>query len=148
MKHQQMKMLLPFTIFLLVASFLLIKPSAASIGTITTSNLSGPWQMTLTGNTGCGLVSMLVNVTLNTKGVGTNAVIKTHGQCGDSVVSGQTFQVLTMNGNGSGTANLSCGAGCGWNFDIQVSPDRSIFNLVDVDPANPGNYIGGMAIHQ
>lgn len=146
--HHQLRRLASVIVFSLVASVFLVNQSLATIGTITRSNLSGPWQITLTGNTGCGLVSMLVNVTLNTAGTGTNAVLKTHGQCGDSTLSGQTFQVLTMTSNGSGTANLSCGVGCGWNFDIQVSPDRSTFNLVDVDPLNPNNFIGGMAVHQ
>jgi hypothetical protein len=63
-------------------------------------------------------------------------------------VTGQTFTVLTISANGSGTANLSCGTGCGWNFNIQVSPDRSTFSLVDVSAANPSNYLSGMAVHQ
>jgi hypothetical protein len=29
-----------------------------------------------------------------------------------------------------------------------VSPDRSKFNVIDVSPANPGNYIEGVAIHK
>jgi hypothetical protein len=45
-------------------------------------------------------------------------------------------------------ANLSCGASCGWNFDIQVAPDRSVFNVVDVSTANPNNLLEGTAIHQ
>jgi hypothetical protein len=48
--------------------------------------------------------------------------------------------------NGSGTANLSCGSGCGWDFDIQVSPDKQTFNLVDV--VNGGNGLAGVAIAQ
>jgi len=32
---------------------------------ITVPELAGSWQMTLIGNTGCGITSMLVNVTLN-----------------------------------------------------------------------------------
>jgi len=131
----------------LVMSVLLVGPSAAT-GVITKSNLSGAWQIALNGNTGCGSTSMLVNVTLNNAGLGTNAILTTHGECGDSTLSDQTFQVLSLASNGSGTANLSCGPGCGWNFTIQVSPDRSIFNLVDVDPANPGNFLGGVAIHR
>jgi hypothetical protein len=50
--------------------------------------------------------------------------------------------------NGSGTAGLSCGTACGWALNIQVSPDRSIFNVVDVSPSSPGNYLQGVAIHQ
>lgn len=149
MKNHRQPVRLAFVIvFLLVTSVLLVRPISASIGVVTKSNLQGPWQIALNGNTGCGLVSMLVTVTLNSAGMGTNATITTHGQCGNSVVTSQTFQILSMTSNGSGTANLSCGVNCGWNFNIQVSPDRSIFNLVDVDPLNPGNYLGGVAIHQ
>jgi hypothetical protein len=56
--------------------------------------------------------------------------------------------VQSLNTNGSGTANLTCGSSCGWNLNIQVSPDRSTFNLIDVSAANPGNFIEGVAIHQ
>jgi hypothetical protein len=35
-----------------------------------------------------------------------------------------------------------------FNFNTQVSPDRSSFNVVHVSPANPGNYLVGTAIHQ
>lgn len=71
-----------------------------------------------------------------------------HLGCGDGTTTGVTFTINTLNTNGSGTANLTCGVGCGWNFDIQVSPDRAMFNLVDVSSANPGNYLEGVAIHQ
>lgn len=146
--HHQLKRLTSVIAFSLVTSFVLVTPTLATIGIITKADLAGAWQMTLTGNTGCGLTSMLVNVTLNSAGTGTNAVIKSHGQCGDGTATGQTFTVLTMGANGNGTANLSCGAGCGWNLNIQVSPDRSTFNIVDVSPANPNNFIAGMAVHQ
>lgn len=126
----------------------MVRTVEAGIGTITKPDLSGNWQMTLGGVTGCGSSTMLVNFALNTNGVANNATIKMHGQCGDSTVTGQTFQIITLNANGSGTANLSCGAGCGWNLNIQISPDRGIFNVIDVDPANPGNFIHGVAIHQ
>jgi hypothetical protein len=53
---------------------------------------------------------------------------------------------ITINPNGTATGNLTCGLGCGWNLNIQMSPDRDSFNLVDVDPANPGNFISGVAI--
>jgi hypothetical protein len=67
--------------------------------------------------------------------------------CGDSSTT-QTLTVTSMNPNGSGKATLTCGPGCGWDFTIQVSPDRSMFNLVDVDPANPNNTPAGVAIHR
>lgn len=131
-----------------VAGMLVTQPSSATIGVIGKADLAGPWQIALSGFTGCGQSSILVTVMLDRTGVGTNAEVTLHGGCGDSVLTDQTFQVLTMGANGSGTANLSCGVGCGWNFNIQVSPDRSIFNLVDVDVANPDNYLSGIAVHK
>jgi hypothetical protein len=136
--------------FLVVLSFITIiamtTPSSAT-GTIGKADLSGPWVVSLTGNTGCGLVAMQATFTLNTNGTGT-ATLTTHGQCGDSTLPGQTFTVNSLNSNGSGTANLSCGVGCGWNFNIQVAADRSTFSLVDVSSANPGNFLAGIAVHQ
>ena len=136
--------------FLVVLSFITIiavtTPSSAT-GTIGKADLSGPWVVSLTGNTGCGLVAMQATFTLNTNGTGT-ATLTTHGQCGDSTLPGQTFTVNSLNSNGSGTANLSCGVGCGWNFNIQVAADCSTFSLVDVSSANPGNFLAGIAVHQ
>ncbi len=131
----------------IVASAAFVEPSSATIGQITRADLQGSWQIALNGNTGCGLTAMLVNVAMNNAGTGTGTV-KMHASCGDSTLNGQTFQITSLNTNGSGTANLTCGAGCGWNFNIQVSPDRSTFNMVDVDPANPGNFLSGVAVHQ
>jgi hypothetical protein len=103
--------------------------------------------VSLVGNTGCGLSAMQATFNLNSSGIGT-ATITGHGQCGDSVTTGQTFAVNTLSSNGSGTAGLTCGTGCGWTFNIQVAPDRSTFSLVDVSSANPNNYLAGVAIHQ
>ena len=144
--HQAVRLALVIGLSL-VMNIVLVKPSLAT-GTITKADLSGTWQITLNGRTGCGLVSMLVRVTLNTAGVGTNATLTTHGECTDSTLLNQTFEVLSLSGFGDGIASLSCGPGCGWSFNIQVSPDRSMFNLVDVNPDNPGNFLGGVAIHR
>jgi hypothetical protein len=131
------------------------KFSRASIGNFTKADLAGPWQATLIGNTGCGLVSMKVNFTLNSSGTATNATITTHlsgpatSTCKDgTVTTGQTFMIGTLNSNGSGTAGLSCGVSCGWVFQIQVSPDRGVANLTDVDTLNPFNTPTGTMIHQ
>ena len=132
-----------------------VKFSRASIGVISKADLAGPWQATLFGNTGCGLVSMLVNFTLNSSGTATNATITSHlsgpstSACHDgAVTTGQTFTIFSLNSNGSGTAGLSCGPSCGWVFRIQVAPDRAIANLTDVDTANPFNTPTGTMIHQ
>ena len=123
---------------------------------LTIAQLAGPWQATLFGNTGCGPVSMLVNFTLNSSGVATNAVITTHlsgpntSECIDgTVTTGQTFTINSLNSNGSGTAGLSCGPGCGWVFQIQVVPQYPVIaNLTDVDTANPYNTPTGTMIRQ
>lgn len=120
--------------------------SMAGVGQITLPDFSGSWVATLQGVTGCGPTSMHVQISMNNAGVGT-ATTTAHGQCGDSTTSGLAFRIQTLNTNGSGTANLSCGAGCGWNLRFQMSPDRQVMNLVDVDPVNPGNYIAGVAVH-
>lgn len=115
-------------------------------------DLAGPWQAALVySNTGCGPASGLVNFTLDSNGSTHSATLVFHSGfgpgCGDST-STQTFTIQTLNPDGSGTANLSCGSGCGWEFTIQVDRHRSIFNLVDVDPMNPGNFVAGTAIRQ
>ena len=115
---------------------------------ITMAQLQGSWQMTLIGNTGCGFTSMLVNVTMNGAGTGTANWAGHSAGCGDGQTSGHPFVIQSLNPNGSGTANLSCGTACGWEFNIQVAPDRDIFNVVDVTPANGGNFLEGTAIRQ
>jgi len=83
-----------------------------------------------------------------TYGLG-STVVKGHTSgCGDPSSSGNPFVIQSLNPDGSGTANLSCGPGCGWNLIIQVAKNRQIFNVVDVDHLNPGNYVEGTAIHQ
>ncbi len=135
-----------FLVFLsLVAAFVFLTKPMRATGNIVKSDLVGNWQIALRGNTGCGFQSMLAKVTMNTAGVGVGS-LQTHGQCGDFNLANQTFTVASLNPNGSGKASLSCGAGCGWGFDIQVSPDRSRFNLVDVNPGNPGNYVEGEGV--
>jgi len=119
-------------------------PSLAT-GNIVKSDLTGTWQIALRGTTGCGFVSMQANITMNSSGSGTGT-LQTHGQCGDSSLSGQTFTINSLASNGSGTAGLTCGASCGWSFNIQVSPDRSQINLVDVSSSDPGNFLEGVAI--
>lgn len=120
--------------------------SMAGVGQVTPSDLYGNWVATLQGLTGCGHSAMHVAINMNASGTGT-ATLTTHGQCGNTVLPGQTFKILTLDTNGTGTANLTCGPGCGWNLRVQVSPDRTVMNLIDVDRANPGNFIAGVAVH-
>jgi len=132
----------------LVTVVTLVKLSRASVGTITKADLSGNWQVSLISSSGgCGVGTALVTFTLNSSGAATNATEVSHSSgCGDTTSTGNTFTVSSLGSNGSGTAGLSCGAGCGFTFKIQVAPDRSEFNLVDV--TDSGNFLEGVAIHQ
>jgi hypothetical protein len=115
-------------------------------GVIGKEDLSGAWTATLTGDTGCGISTSHVTFSLNSTGSGP-ATIQSHTSgCGNPISTGQVFTITSLNSNGSGTANLSCGTACGFNFDVQVSPDRATFSLVDI--TDPGNYLEGVAIHQ
>lgn len=131
----------------LITLLALSKPSSAT-GNIVKADLTGNWQMTVIGQTGCGFGTTLYTFTLNASGVATNVSGVSHTGCGDSTFTGQNFTIQSLAASGSGTANLTCGTACGWNLNIQVSPDRSTFNLIDVSPENPGNFIEGVAIHQ
>jgi hypothetical protein len=131
----------------LIAELALVNRSSATIGNITKSDLAGLWQVTLYGQTGCGVGTSQVNFTLNSAGGSNAATNKGHTVgCGDSVTTGNTFTITSLTANGSGTASLTCGSGCGWTFAIQVAPDRSTFNLVDL--TDPNNFLEGVAVHQ
>src|SRR5215471_6566615 len=90
------------------------KIGRASVGTITKSDLTGPWAMTLTGDTGCGISTSYVTFTLNSSGSGLATITSHTSGCGNPVSTGMPFTINTLNANGSGTAGLSCGTGCGW----------------------------------
>jgi hypothetical protein len=38
--------------------------------------------------------------------------------------------------------------GCGWVLTIQVDRKGAIFNMADIEPTNPGNFVAGTAIRQ
>jgi hypothetical protein len=153
-RNSTLTKLMLLTAVCLVLVIAVTKRSTATIGNIGKSDLAGNWQMTLFGNTGCGLNSMLVTYTLNGNGVATNATITSHDinptqTCPDGAVStDNTFTITSITNTGSGTAGLSCGAGCGWTFNFQVAPDRSTMNVVDIATTNPNNLLVGSAIHQ
>ena len=124
------------------------RKSAVHPVAITIAQLAGPWALTLVGDTGCGISTSYVTFKLNATGLGA-ATIQSHSSvCGDGTTGPFPFQIQSLNANGSGTANLSCGTGCGWNLIIQVSKNHLEFNVVDVDPLNPNNFLEGIAIHQ
>lgn len=148
MNYHRQRARLTVAIALTLITLVSVAQLSKATGTITKADLTGPWAMTLTGDTGCGISTSLVTFTLNSTGTGSATITSHTSGCGDHTNTGDTFTVNTLNPNGSGTANLTCGVGCGWNLDIQVSANRSIFNVVDVSPVNPGNYLEGTAVHQ
>lgn len=134
-------------LLVLVTVVTAVKLSRASIGQVTKADLAGLWQASLVGSSGCGTGSMQVNFKLDSSGAGT-ATIKGHSTgCGDATTTGLPITITSLSSNGSGTLGLSCGTGCGWTFNIQVSPDRSTFNLVDTFDPIP-NFWAGAAVHQ
>jgi hypothetical protein len=133
---------------LLVATVAFVPASAQDTKVnpaITVAQLAGPWQIAVVGNTGCGQTSLLFTGTLNAGGQSTGTLIGSSG-CGPSDNT-QTFTINSLNADGSGTAGLSCGDDCGWNFTIQVSPNKQVINLVDVTDGD-GNYLAGTAVKQ
>jgi hypothetical protein len=146
--YRQWARLSSVVVLSLVTVIAMTTPSSAT-GNIGKGDLAGAWQMTIIGQTGCGFGTTLYTFTLNASGSSSNVSGTYHtAGCGDGTSSGNTFTILSLNADGSGTAGLSCGSGCGWNLNIQVSPDRSKFNVIDVSSANPGNFIEGVAIHK
>ena len=117
-------------------------------GTIGLADLSGPWAVTLIGDTGCGSTTMLATGSLNNSGKGTVTLHMHSSGCGDRTTT-EVFAVSSLAVNGSGIAGLSCNndSGCGWTFHIQVSADRSTFNLVDISDVG-NNRLLGTAVHQ
>ena len=110
------------------------------------SHLAGPWAATIVGSTGCGLTTIYATFTLDQNGQGSATETFHTAGCGDSTTTAP-ISFSSLSSNGSGAANLSCGQGCGWALNVQVAPGNKVFNLVDVSPGNPENYIEGTAIH-
>jgi hypothetical protein len=133
-------------VVLCLVTILSVSKLTKATGTIGKEDLSGTWVATLTGDTGCGIATSHVVFVLNTAGTGPATITSHTTGCGNITFTGQTFTVTSLNTSGFGTAGLTCGTGCGFNFDIQVSPDRATFNLVDI--TDPGNFLEGVAIHQ
>jgi hypothetical protein len=117
----------------------------SGVGAMQISDLAGNWSAVLTGFNGCGNAAIQFVGTIASTGVGTGTLTQ-HAGCGDTVVNNASFNIFTLNGSGTGTGGLGCGAGCGYNLRIQVSADRRVMSIVDVDPVNPGNFVSGVAI--
>lgn len=140
----------PLAVLMAVSVILPMSPANAGNLSPRLAELEGDWVATLSGNTGCGISSMLVTFHLDAHGSGAGtATIKGHSTgCKDSKTSGQDFNIQHMNPSGQGFAGLSCGPDCGWGLDFQVNRSNDIMTLTDVSPGNPNNTPTGMAIKQ
>jgi hypothetical protein len=145
MKYQRQLTRLLFVVVLSLVTLISVAHLTKATGMITKADLQGNWQTTLNGVSGCGVGTTRLTFNLNTSGTASANITSHSAACGDSTTT-EPFVITSLSPNGSGTANLSCGPGCGFNFDIQVSPDRSMFSLVDV--TDPNNFLEGVAIHQ
>lgn len=117
-------------------------------------DLQGEWQVSLQGHqlNGCLVtpvrISAVGTLTLNAAGAGPiSATLKTSCGTGDVVNS---FSISGLSADGSGTAHLDCGGSCNFDYAIQVSRDRSMFNLVIVStaPDSAGEFQAGVAIRR
>jgi hypothetical protein len=156
-QEQQTKKIQPARLALLAA---LLLASVASLGIfsaaqeatrptaapITISQLAGPWQIALVGFTGCAQSALLFSGSLNASGQAVGTLVGSSSGCKPGS-STQTFTINTLNANGSGTAGLTCGPSCGWGFNIQVAPNRQVFNLVDM-VNSPGDVLAGTGVRQ
>jgi hypothetical protein len=119
-----------------------VRPSGATIGTITKADLSGPWAATITGDTGCGITTVYFTFTLNTSGSGSGTAVNHSSGCGD-FSSTNTFTISTLNANGSGTGGIGCGTGCGFNLNIQVATRPLSNELRGCKPCKSWELSGG-----
>jgi len=111
----------------------------------TLSQLAGIWQATLVIDGGCGLGTKLVDFRLNSNGEGpAYASYHTPG-CGNNAQAG-TMRITSLNAGGDGTAELNFGGSAVFKFNIQVSANGQIFNMVDV--TDSGNYDEGSAVRE
>lgn len=120
--------------------------ASAATNAITVAQLAGPWQVAVSGNTGCGVTSILYNGKLDNTGKSTGTMTFSSAGCGVST-STQTFNILSMSGSGSGTVGLTCGSGCGFIFTFQASKNKQVINLVDVSDGGT-NVLAGTAVKQ
>jgi hypothetical protein len=107
------------------------------------ANLAGTWQVAIELNGGCGVGSKVVTFTLNTTGTGPASYEANTAECGPGSGTG-TMTITSLHADGSGIAVLSLNyVG---NFDIQVSPNGQVMNMVEV--ADTGNYDVGTAVRR
>jgi hypothetical protein len=108
----------------------------STAGHISKPNLAGPWQGTIfsSDNSNLNVENILATFKLNAKALTKNLTVTLHGTEGDATIAGITLTILTLNPDGSGTATTSFEGETEPESRIQVSPDRSIIGVVDVNP--------------
>ena len=146
----QLRPKLRFLVVLSLVTIALIAIQTLQAAPPGVARLAGPWQAALVwSGSGCGPMAGVVNFTLGKTGVDHKATLRTHGACGDSKTT-ELFRIDSLNPDGSGMASLTCNnqVGCGWVLTIQVDRRGTIFNMADIEPTNPGNFVAGTAIRQ
>jgi hypothetical protein len=93
-KHSQRVRVAVLVALGLVAIIATVRPSKASIGNVSKSDLAGAWQMTIIGQTGCGFGTTLYTFTLNGSGSSSNVTGTSHtAGCGDGSTGTNTFTI-------------------------------------------------------
>jgi len=137
-----------FTLTLILAfSAALVSKAQDAVPTkaIVVSDLAGTWVATASGVTGCGVTTLTSVFKLDATGNGTQIKATEHTVgCGDLNLAGLAAQIQALNANGSGFIGLVCGTNCGFGFNIQVAPSKTIFNMGP--QAVPGNFLAGVAV--
>src|SRR5215472_15068923 len=104
MKHHRSARLAVLVALSLVGTVAVVSRTRASIGNVTKSDLTGAWQGTFYGITGCGNSTEVFNFTLNSSGSGI-ATAKYHTSgCGDGTATDVPITIESLGSNGSGTA--------------------------------------------
>jgi hypothetical protein len=112
---------------------------------VTLKQMKGSWMAALSGVTGCGVSTLLIEFTLDEEGKGTQTTTAGHSAaCGDNTYTGFPVEIQSLNDDGSGFIAFGCGEGCGFGFTFQVARNKQVFNMV-AQPV-PGNYLAGSAI--
>lgn len=94
-QRKSIRMLAGPVLVVAIASLGLISTSGAT-GNVEKADLSGPWAITLIGDTGCGSTSMLATGSLDTNGQGSVTLHFHSAGCGNST-STEKFAVQTLN---------------------------------------------------
>jgi hypothetical protein len=113
---------------------------------VTVAQLAGSWEAAINTNANCGAGVHLLVFTLNESGSATDVADTFNTtECGQGEHTDQTFTITSLSADGQGTATYS-NAGLPLTLTIQVSPNRTVFNLGDI--TDSGQYWAGTAVRQ